>query len=213
VFSVDLRAIIIISFCFSGLSCNNAEQFKGKQLASRESHASSDSQTSDATAKMPSSSDNNQEQSDEGADGGASTQPLPEGVAKEIAAGNADGASGGSSAADAVEGADGAIAVRGKSLDLYAVFDVSQSLTRTDSQCLRFEAFKEFRAGLKEKLGAEGDVRITLITFSEDPRLIGTLEKALQLSDQDFDQQYRGEICRTYANTIPLLKTYPNLLA
>lgn len=108
------------------------------------------------------------------------------------------------------------IAAAGMSLDLHAIVDISGSLSSgsgivlnggvvtsggTDPQCRRLEALKVFFSELRQELGANPDARLSLTVFSTQASFVGTDEKFLNLSDQEFDSKYRPVICQSSGNT------------
>ncbi|MEN9809633.1 MAG: hypothetical protein RLZZ488_1200 [Pseudomonadota bacterium] len=101
----------------------------------------------------------------------------------------------------APEQVSGAIAVKGQSLDLHAIVDISGSLKTNDSNCKRFEALKVFFKELKTTLGENADARLSLTVFSSEAKFVGTEEGFLNLSDQEFDAKYKGTICSNSGNT------------
>jgi uncharacterized protein YegL len=94
-------------------------------------------------------------------------------------------------------------ASEGKSLDAYFIIDVSGSLEKNDPDCQRYRAFLEFRNSLESFLGASGDVRASLILFSERPRFHSTNDQFIQMSDSDFESAYRRSICFAQGETNP----------
>lgn len=101
----------------------------------------------------------------------------------------------------APETVGGTIAVKGQSLDLHAIVDVSGSLKTNDPNCMRFDALKVFFKELKVTLGENADARLSLTVFSSSARFVGTDEGFLNLSEQEFDNKYRTTICSNSGNT------------
>jgi hypothetical protein len=112
----------------------------------------------------------------------------------------------------AVEGIDGidgsqesnSLAVKGKSLDLYTIFDVSGSLKqKTDPNCGRFAAFKQFILKLENHLNNGEDVRLSLVTFSDDVKDVLTLNNILgNISDAQWSNLQKI-ICSSVGSTNP----------
>lgn len=105
------------------------------------------------------------------------------------------------SAEAAPEQVGGKIAVKGMSLDLHAIVDISGSLASNDSTCKRFGALKVFFKELKTTLGENADARLSLTVFNSKALFVGTDEGFLNLSEQEFDARYRKTICSSNGNT------------
>jgi hypothetical protein len=94
-------------------------------------------------------------------------------------------------------------AASGKSLDAYFIVDVSGSLEMNDPDCERYNAFFEFRRSIASLLGPSGDVRASLILFSDRPRFHSTTDQFIQMSDVDFESSFRNDICSAQGETNP----------
>lgn len=105
------------------------------------------------------------------------------------------GSKNGNSAGATPEQIGDRIAVKGMSLDLHAIVDISGSLKTTDAACKRFDALKVFFKELKTTLGAGADARLSLTVFSSRARFVGTDENFLNLSDEQFEAKYKATIC------------------
>lgn len=95
----------------------------------------------------------------------------------------------------------GSLAEKGKSLDLYFMVDVSGSLKGTDPDCDRWDAILDFKKELTDFLGIDGDVRTTFIKFSDKAKHFGTINDWLGMSDGDFKNDYKSDICDRSGNT------------
>ena len=93
----------------------------------------------------------------------------------------------------------------GKSLDLYVIMDKSGSLyvdpttqvmgSGSDVECKRFDALLELVESLKTKLKANEQVRLTLVTFSKEARLLGSLDQLLSQTRPQITQKFRAGVC------------------
>jgi hypothetical protein len=115
---------------------------------------------------------------------------------------------GGNQSSDAIAGAnnqspENIFAAEGKSLDAYFIIDVSGSLEENDPDCDRYSAFLEFRNSLESFLGPAGDVRASLVLFSERPRFHSTNDQFIQMGESDFESTYRRAICFAQGETNP----------
>ncbi|MEI8025565.1 MAG: vWA domain-containing protein [Pseudomonadota bacterium] len=142
------------------------------------------------------------------------------GSGKDKGPNSSDGSIGGSSGGDSAIGGSGggndalgkdanapidpsAFAKKGQSLDAYLIVDVSGSLRNSDPDCLRFEAIKSFKNSLKQVLGDTGDARVSLVTFSDSADFKSTSNNFIGLTDEEFRDKYRSDICRNDSNTNP----------
>lgn len=103
---------------------------------------------------------------------------------------------------DQTTGAD-TIAAVGRSLDLYLVMDKSGSLEDNDRDCLRFEALSSFKKELRTFLGENGDVRASIIQFSERGSFLATIDNFLSISPESFAADFRRDICESDGHTNP----------
>jgi hypothetical protein len=110
------------------------------------------------------------------------------------------------SASNKVAPPENSIADVGKSLDLYVVVDTSLSLSlSTDPGCKRLGSLATFMTSLRERMGEEGDVRMTLVTFSKlsEAKLISVDPDAIKTTGEAFETRYKTAICASVGGTDP----------
>ena len=93
------------------------------------------------------------------------------------------------------------IAEKDKSLDLYFTIDVSDSLGNTDPSCERLNAILGFKEGLVDFLGENGNVRAHFVKFSHKASYFGTEENFLSISNTNFKEKYKDDICNIDGGT------------
>lgn len=143
------------------------------------------------TVVMPSCSDSNFK-----SEAGAPKQPTGDGQKSPLEDGNNP---------KPAPAPDSGFAKPGKSLDLYVIMDKSGSLyvdpttqkmgSGSDVQCKRFDALLGLVDSLKTKLTNGEQVRLTLVTFSKEAQLLGSLDFVLGQNKQQLTDKFRAGVC------------------
>ncbi len=93
----------------------------------------------------------------------------------------------------------------GKSLDIYVIMDKSGSLyvdpvtqklnSGSDVACKRFDALLQLVDSLRTKLNSDEPVRLTVVTFSKQANVLGSMEQLLSQSRQQVTAKFRAGVC------------------